>query len=128
MSNKSDSLKLQYDLDSLFQWSASNISFNKAKTILLRFSPNQSPFPTDYFLDGQLIAHSDSCRDLGVILSQNLSWSNHISIIVSKAYKILGLIRRTFNSSTPTGVRKTLYLSLVRSKLTYCCSVCRPHF
>ena len=127
LSNQSDSLKLQNDLDSLYQWSVSNISFNLVKTILLRFSPHQSPFPTDYFLDNQLIVHSDSCRDLGVTLSQNLSWSKHISNIVSKAYKILGLIRRTFNSSTPTGVRKTLYLSLVRSQLTYCCPVWRPH-
>ena len=46
---------------------------------------------------------------------------------MSKAYKILGLLRRTFNSFTPTGVCKTLYLSLVRSQLTYCCSVWRPH-
>ena len=47
---------------------------------------------------------------------------------MAKAYKTLALIRRTFHhSTTSVSVRKTLYMSLIRSQLTYCSPVWRPH-
>ena len=39
----------------------------------------------------------------------------------------LSLIRRTFSSSVSIRAKKLLYLSLVRSQLTYCCQIWRPH-
>ena len=62
----------------------------------------------------------------GVIFCNNLSWSHHYELISSRAYRQLGLIRRTFSSDISTKVKKLLYLSLVRSKLTYCSQVWRP--
>ena len=53
--------------------------------------------------------------------------TQHYSIISAKAYKQLGLIRRTFSSSVSIRAKKLLYLSLVRSQLTYCCQIWRPH-
>ena len=38
LSNITDSYALQQDLDSLFRWSISNTSFNKAKSFLLHFT------------------------------------------------------------------------------------------
>ena len=64
-------------------------------------------------------------RDLGVIMSNDLSWSRHCHYIVSKAYKSLGTIRRTFKTNSISAKRK-LYLSLVCSRLPYCCQVWRP--
>ena len=60
-------------------------------------------------------------------ISKNLSWSVHYCAIASKAYKTLGLIRRTFSSSSSGHCRKLLYLFLVRPVLTYCSSIWRPH-
>ena len=34
-------------------------------------------------------------RDLGVIFSTNLSFRSHIEIILNKAYRLLGFIKRT---------------------------------
>ena len=68
----------------------------------------------------------ESCHDLCVIITRNLSWSDHVAYIVSKAYKLLGLIRRSFQSP-PTSLRRALYLALVHSQLTYCCQTWRPH-
>ena len=63
---------------------------------------------------------------LGVILTQSLSWTRHISSICSKSQKILGLVFRHFyrHSSPETIIR--LYTSLVRPILEYCSPVWSP--
>ena len=123
-----DPLLLQEDLNSLSTWSKSNLSFNLQKTVLLQFSCSKSPVVHDYQLNETSINCKDHYKDLGVIFSHDLSWSKHISSIVAKAYKTLALIRRTFHhSTTSVSVRKTLYMSLIRSQLTYCSPVWRPH-
>ena len=61
-------------------------------------------------------------------MSSALSWSEHIKYILSKAYKTLGLIRRSFNSGHCPQTKKSLYISLIRPQLTYCSQIWRPHF
>lgn len=36
----------------------------------------------------------DSYKDLGVIMSRDLSWSNHVDTLVNKADKVLGLLKQ----------------------------------
>ena len=60
-------------------------------------------------------------------LTNNFRWRLHYQQIISKAYKILGLLRRLFSTSISTRAKLTLYTSLVRSKLLYCSVVWRPH-
>ena len=102
--------------NSLYQWSISNIAFNEAKIIHLRFNSTVcNQILAKYFLNNQPLAQRASQHGLGVIISDDLSWSLHHSSIVSKAFKTLRLIQRTFGSSTSFKVCKILYLSLVRS-------------
>lgn len=68
-----------------------------------------------------------SYKDLGVTFCSDLSWSEHIESIISKAYRIFFLIKRTFSISSPTSVKKLLYQSIVLPILTYCSPVWRPH-
>ena len=125
----SDHSLLQTDLNCLADWSSQNhLSFNASKCGLLRFSNrSRSLISADYQLNGKVIPCLDQCKDLGVVFSSNLSWSRHYSAIAAKAYRKLGLIRRTFSISTPANIKKQLYLSLVRSQLSYCSPVWRPH-
>ena len=58
-------------------------------------------------------------KDLAVIITENLSRETHVSSICAKANKLLGLLQRTCLSVTDKSVRKTLYLLLVKSKLSY---------
>ena len=83
---------------------------------LLTYSLNSLPLP-----------HSHSHSDLGVIMCDDLSWSSHHSLIVSKALRTLGLIRRTVGTSASVPVRKSLYLLLVHSQFSYCSQVWRPY-
>ena len=118
---------LQEDLNSLYNWSLTNISFNYAKSVYLKFhSGGQSATDCSFLLHDQPISRSYSHRDLGIILSEDLSWSLHYKSIVSKALITLNLLRRVFGTSGSIRARKLLYLSLVRSKLTYCSPIWRP--
>ena len=65
-------------------------------------------------------------NNLGIILSNNLFWSNHYDHICHNAYRSLYLIHCSFSSTLPVNLKKQLYLSLVRSHLTYCSQIWRP--
>ena len=121
----SDQLCLQEDLNHLFTWSVNNdFRFSVPKCIHLSFN---SKFTTTYSIDGcplpQLLSH----RDLGLQLSSDMSWFKHYQIITAKAYKYLGLLRRVFHSCHSIRARKLLYLTLVRSQLTYCSQLWNPY-
>ena len=75
---------------------------------------------SSYCMGHQDIVALYCLRDLGVLVSDDLSWSAHYDLLCSRAYKILGLLRRVFNNVFAIAAKKRLYISLVRSQLTYC--------
>ena len=68
----------------------------------------------------------DSERDLGVWTSSNLTWTKHVECQCAQANKMLGYIRRSTLDIKAISVRRTLYLSLVRSQLCYGSQVWAP--
>ena len=70
----------------------------------------------------------DTFRYLGVLLSQDMSWSPHVRATCSKAKKVLGLLYRKFyRCSNRNDTLIQLYMSLVRPHLEYACLVWAPH-
>ena len=57
----------------------------------------------------------------------SLAFGAHYQHIISRAYRVLGLLRRTFSSNTNLREKKRLYVSLVRSQLVYCSPFWRPY-
>ena len=98
---------------------------NLHKCCVMRFSLSNSTCPL-YYIDGSDVPVTTSHRDLGVMVSRDLSWSTHYDLICSKAYKMLYLIRRSFSSTSSASVKKRLYISLVRSNFSYCSQLWRP--
>lgn len=120
-----DQQLLQHDLDNLLSWStSSNLHFNSSKSCHLSFNHKIS---TSYSISGDTIVTKQSHKDLGVTLSSNLEWKPHHDIILSKAYKTLGLVRRTFSPSISPLTKVKLYVSLIRSQLMYCSPIWRPY-
>ena len=65
------------------------------------------------------IMHVSFTKFLGVIIYENLTWSNHISAIIAKITKNLGVIRRVARV-LPSEVCYSLYYTLISQYLDYC--------
>ena len=106
-------------------WSTTSLlSFHSSKSTHLSF---KCKFTSTYNINGNPINTSHLHKDLGVLISDNLNWNEHHDYILKKAYKTLGLLRRTFCKTIVPLVTLKLYISLVRSQLLYCAPVWRPH-
>ena len=92
---------------------------SKCKTI--RLSLKQTEETSHYSVQDNTIEQVNSYRDLGITVTQDLSWSQQHSKICGKAYMSLNLIRRIIPTNYSTNLKKQYnYLSLVRTHLTYC--------
>ena len=74
--------------------------------------------PQNYTLNGTPLDNVQDMRDLGVTIDSKLNFHSHSTYIVSKANRLLGLTRKSFeNISIQT--LPMLYKSLVRPTLEY---------
>ena len=79
-----------------------------------------------YNMNGRPIEVTASHTYLGIGMNNKLSWAEHISNTVSKANKVLGLLRHNLYSCSPF-VKETAYKSLVRPRLEYCSCIWDPY-
>ena len=106
------------DLSNLMEWARRwQLRLNADKCESMRITHTRDKSITQYMLDKPL-KDEKSFKDLGVTISKDLSWDNHISITVNKANHLLGLIKGSVGT-TNVNVFATLYLSLVRPILEY---------
>ena len=101
------------------------MAFNAKKCALLHFGPEE--LSLDYSTNGGSIPLCTTHKSLGIIFSNKLVWSPHISFILGKAYRSLYLIKRVVPSYCDMRLKRTLYLTLVRSHLAYSSIIWRPH-
>ena len=64
----------------------------------------------------------ENIKDLGITISYNLSWSDHIHELVNKANKVLGVLKRLLWSNSVNEF-SLLYKTLVRPILEYAAPV-----
>ena len=123
--------QLQKDLNEVGRWSReNNMSLNEEKfevlhytlnkTLLLKELPFTSDLDTYYTPDGHEIESKPCVRDLGVQLTNDLTWDLHIGKMTVEARRISGWVLRAFKTREVKPML-ILYKSLVRSKLEYCC-------
>ena len=117
---------LQNDLDTLTEWSSTwNMQFNVAKCALMRFGKVVQD--TSYSISDSTITQVSEHKDVGVILTPNLSFSAHLRHILAKAHRSLGLLRRVLPPHSSPVLKRSLYLTLVRSNLVHCSQIWRPY-
>jgi hypothetical protein len=126
VSNDRDQALLQQDIERISSWGTKwGLTFNKQKTVHLSIT-QQIQHDSTYTLEGTPIAKKDSMCDLGLEVTTNLKWTEHINKIVKKANQRLGLIIRTLGYNAPLKAKKMAYISLVRSILETSSQVWSP--
>ena len=75
---------------------------------------------------GDVLYPSESVKDLGIIVTSDISWSAHVQKIVSSAKAMGSWVLSAFKSRDRLTML-TLYKSLVRSHLDNCCPLWHPH-
>jgi len=85
----------------------------------MRITIKQVPFTNRVHLSDTVLEEVKDFKDLGILTDNDLSWNSHIDMIIAKANRMLGLIKKARMHLQDESTLKTLYCSLVRSNLEY---------
>ena len=122
-----DAAMLQYDLNTLVQWSNTwQMSFNASKCSLLRIHKKKAPLQTSYTMLEHTLNTVQHHPYLGVEISSDLNWQHHINNTTSKANRSANFVRRNLKQCS-TETKSLAYKALVRPILEYASTVWDPH-
>lgn len=125
----SDALKLQKDLDSLTAWSVRNgLDLNLSKCCSMTFTRSQNPINFNYTIGTVALKRVKVMRDLGVLFDEKVSFVQHVDAVVTKAYSMLGFMKRICSDFVNPYALKSIYCAHVRSHLEYAAVVWRPNY
>ena len=136
ISSENDVNLLQEDLDNTIQWSKANnmmLHDDKFELIIHKHKPKSPVYELPFMSElmsytvstGESITPVQTLRDLGIIVSSSLSWRPHISAIVQRARSVAAWVFSAFKARDVTTML-TLYKSLVRCLVEYCCPLWHP--
>ena len=130
VSKEEDVENLQKDLDIIYQWqSENNMLFNGKKFEMLRYGKNNDlKTNTNYFSPEyqDLIEVKDNLRDLGVIMSDNASFKDHINKVCKSVKQKCGWVLRTFENRE-THFMKCMWKTLIQGHIDYCSQLYMPN-
>ena len=121
-----DSSALQHQLADLDLFTAENkmkINYKKTKILPFNFTKKSDFLPQLSFPGGEPLEVIYSTRLLGVIISSDLSWSNHVNDIVLRAVKKLWILIRFKSLGATTQQLLQVYFTRVRSTLEFAAPV-----
>ena len=98
---------------------ANKLLINESKSKLIVFRARQRSFlPPVIRINGVTMEEVDKFNYLGIVIDQHLTWNAHVRALSSKICKVIGILNRLKNF-VPRSVLKTIYNSLIHSKLQY---------
>ncbi|XP_076038159.1 uncharacterized protein LOC143023512 [Oratosquilla oratoria] len=128
ISTKEDYKLEQNDLNKMFEWTRdNNMEFILSKFELVSYRhPKSSHLINNYKTpDGETIKQQNSVRDLGIIITDDATFTQDIVSSTGEARKQMGWILRTFKTRNPETML-TLYKSLIIPLIEYCCPLWCP--
>ena len=118
---------LQADLDSICDWcNLWQMRLNPSKCEALCISNKHLPITFNYQLEGCSLKWSLTVKYLGVILNTKLTWNDQCTYVVSKATRMLNLLRRNLFACSSAAKNKA-FRSLVIPVLEYASQVWNPY-
>ena len=108
---------------------AAGLMFNphKCKYMVISRKKTNLLVPPLITLGSSAIERTHSYKYLGVSISSDLSWSEHIYNICTRARRTIGLLYCHFYLNSNSTSLQKLYLTLVQPLLEYGCQVWHPH-
>ena len=103
------------------EWSMQNrvkLNSEKCKDLRISFVKNEPQF-APIVVDGKELERVTSAKLLGLTISSNLTWNEHISDVIKKASKRLYFLVQLKRSRVPRHDMSTFYTACIRSVLTY---------
>ena len=106
------------------------MTFNasKCKCMMISRKRSRNVNSPSLTLNGSHLEVVECYKYLGLLLTSDLSWSNHIETMCTKVRKLLGLLYRWFSTNTNPYVMTNLYLTQIRPHLEYGAQVWHPQF
>ena len=112
----SGQLKLNSDLQSLSSCCDNNQMFlTHGKCFYLDFKHTS----TSVLIGGQHLAPTENTKDLGLTISADLKWNEHILHKLSQANKVFCMIRKNVSAQLSTHKRMCLYKSMILPIISY---------
>ena len=121
---------LQDNLNSLSQWETDwQMKFNVAKCHSMRVTRHlpDKQILFDYTLHQQKLEQVQSAKYLGLTITYNLDWGQHVSEISCKATKTMGFLWRNL-ALAPRHTKEVGYKTLVRPQLEYAAPIWNPYY
>lgn len=117
---------LQRATDTAIAWSKrNNMKINpiKSKEMLISYAKKNPPIVPPIIIDHQDIERVTSCKLLGVMLNEKLTWDDHINMIYKKAcQKLFFLTKLRRTKATSADVMK-IYVATIRPCVEYACQL-----
>lgn len=123
-----DDNRLQHYANNLLSWTRNhqlNLAPHKCSIIHLKKS-SLSSNPTQIFIDNNKINSVHKVKDLGIFISEDLQWSNHVNFVFGKASAISYQIRKLFKSKNIWTLLK-LFKTYVRPHLEFNTPIWSPY-
>ena len=119
--------KLQEDLDRIAEWSKKwMMVLNTDKCKVISISRKRNKIRHQYTLGNTPLELVSSAKYLGVTITSDLKWNQHVSNVVNKANSTLGFLRRNLQINNPA-LKAIAYKALVRPLVEYASTVWDPH-
>ena len=99
--------------------------FNPDKSVFMRITRKHNPITYNYTINDISIQEVSSTKYLGVTITNDLSWSTHITNITSKALSVKAFLQRNLKSC-PTQIKLKCYNAMIRPILEYANPVWSP--
>lgn len=116
---------LQDSVDEALAWSSKNsmkIHPTKTKELFICFATNPPNVPA-ITINGSSIDRVNSCKLLGVIINDKLTWNEHVDKLYKKACSKLFFLSQLRKSRVPSQDIVQVYTSVVRPIMEYACQV-----
>lgn len=110
---------MQHDADLLHEWLCRNVlSLNAVKTCYITFGRARQINDISISIDGTTIKRVNKFKYLGLVIDDDLTFSNHVDHIKKQITPFISLMWRK-GKYIPVDKRKRLYFAYVQSHLTY---------